>query len=903
VTGVARLRSFLRAVMHRRRTEQEIDEELRFHLEQRIADLTRDGMTESAAIRRARVDFGGFDAKKEEIRETLGLRMMDELRADVRYAMRVLRGRPLVTTVLVLTLALGIGANVAIFSFVDAVLLAPLPYPGSDRLVGIWERRPTGGRNSMTTLNYLDYARENRVFEDMAATTVCCGATMLATDSTPVPLGGLKVSASYFDVLGGRAAYGRTFVAGEDQPGRDHVVVLSHRVWASRFGSDVALIGQSIQLNNQPYTVIGVMPENSPFDRGAAELWLPISFDGERMNRASHWLLSITGGALGRLKAGVTIEQARTELNAIAARLSTQYPDTNKGWGVVLEPYATIVVGTELRHSLLLLLAAVGVVLIIACVNVMNLTLASALARDREVAVRLALGAGLRRLLQQFLTESLVIALSGGLLGMACGYVTMSFLRVTVASLPVTLGTLNILLPAEASVQLNWRVLSFALLASLACGLAFGLTPAIGLIRATRVAASASGVRTSTSLTHRHVGSALIVAQVALAFVLLTSAGLLLRSFLKMRDAPTGFDASHVVAVQMAGLAQRFTNSPQLHNFTREVIARLRALPSVSDAAFVDSFPMEGAPAGTFVQLASRPIVERAQRPVADFRIVGAEYFHVLRLQVRRGRALSEADREGAPLVAVINETMARTFLPNMDPIGQRLLMDAPPGYGQLYTGDAASFEIVGVIADERLTPFDDRQNHAVIYVSHEQDAHNPSGIIVRTALDAGHLESALRMAVAAIDKGVSVTHVKTVEELKSESMIPDRLRSAVLGTFAALALLLSAIGIYGVMSCSVVQRTHELGIRAALGATPGRLTELVIGQGLALATIGLAIGCAVAFLVTRFLRSFLFGISAADPPTWMAALAVITTVAALACYLPARYAANIDPQEALRTD
>ena len=270
---------------------------------------------------------------------------MDALCADVRHAIRVLRRRPWVTAVLLLTLALGIGANTAIFSFVDAVLMAPLPYPHSDRLVGIWERRPTGERNSMTTLNYLDYARENTVLETMAATTVCCGATMLAGDSTPTPLGGLKVSASYFEVLGVRAAYGRTFIAGEDQPGRNHVVVLSHRVWAARFGSDAALVGRPIWLNNEPYTVIGVMPEDSPFDRGIADIWLPISFDGERMNRASHWLLSITGGALGRLKAGVTIEQARAELNAIATRLSTQYPATNKGWGLIIEPYAAIVVG------------------------------------------------------------------------------------------------------------------------------------------------------------------------------------------------------------------------------------------------------------------------------------------------------------------------------------------------------------------------------------------------------------------------------------------------------------------------------------------------------------------------------------------------------------------------------
>ena len=821
---------------------------------------------------------------------------------DVRYAIRMLRKNPAVSAVVLLTLALGIGVNTAIFSFVDAILLKPLPYPHADRIVGIWERRPSGQSTSMTTLNYLDYAEQSTVFERIAATTGCCAYTMLGGETTSTAMNALHVSPSYFDILGATAAHGRTFRAGDDEPGRDHIVVLSHRLWASRFGSDTSLIGRTIRLDAEAYTVIGVMPENSSFDRMYVQLWLPLSFGPERMNRTSHWLLSLTGGALGLLKAGVTVENARAEMEAIGARLSAEYPNTNKGWSVVLQPYATIVVGKDLQQSLYLLLAAVGMVLLIGCVNVANVMLARGLAREREVAVRLALGAAPARVIRQFLTESLLISLSGGLLGIAVGYALTAFLKNALAALPLTAATLPILIPAEASIRVDWRVLSFAVGLSIISGVAFGLAPAVASIRASRAASAGSGRRTSSTVVHRRVRGALIVAEVALAFVLVANAGLLIRSFVNMRQADTGFDAANVLTAELPVREHRFADAGQLHAFMHQILANVRALPGVTDAAFTDGMPLEGAPTGTFFQVASLPIVERAQRPVGDFRLVSPAYFHVLGLRLRRGRGLSDLDRGDAPLVAVINETLARKYFPKEDAVGQRLLMDRP-GFGTAYSGEASSFEIVGVIADERLTPFDDKREHATIYVSNEQDGRGFAGLVVRTPLEPTRMQRELQAAIAAVDKDQAVTDIKTLEQLKSESMLPDRLRSSLVGLFAAVALALAAIGIYGVVSYSVVQRTQELGIRAALGASPANIVTLVVGGGMWLAAMGLALGGLAAIGVNRLLSSFLFGVGLSDPITFIASVTVLAGIATTASYVPARHASRIDPLNALRAE
>jgi putative ABC transport system permease protein len=818
---------------------------------------------------------------------------------DLRYALRGFRTSPGVTAVVLFTLALGIGVNTAIFSFVDAVLLKPLPYQDAERIVGIWERRPSGQPNSMTTLNYLDYA-QSTVFERVAATTGCCGTTVL-DGNPPSTLLAPMVSPQYFDVFGAAPALGRTFMPGDDRPGRDHVIVLSHRVWASRFGSDPSLVGRAIRVNGEPHTVIGVMPETGPFARTFVDAWLPLTFGPDRMNRTSHWLIWVSGGAIARLKPGVTVDGARAELETIAARLSAQYPDTNKDWGVVVRPYASIVTSTDLRRSLIVLLAAVGMVLLIGCVNVANVMLARALAREREVAVRLALGASPARLVRQFLTESVLLSLSGGAMGVAIGYITMSLLKATLAALPLNIAALPMLLPAEASIALDWRVLLFTAALSIGCGVAFGLAPAAATIRTVRATMGSARTATAAAST-RALRNSLIVVEVALAFVLLANAGLLLRSFVNMHRADTGFDASNIITAELPVSERHFADAGQFHGFIRQVIAAVQAIPGVVDVAFTDGMPMQGVPSGVFAQRADRPRLERVQRPVADLRLVSPSYFHALGLRLRRGRVLSEMDGATTPRVAVINETMATQFFGADDPIGGQLLMDAP-GFGQMYSGDAVPYLVVGVVANERTTSFDDGRDHAVVYLSNEQDARGFAGIVVRSSLDPSRFERALRQAITGVDRGQVVERIRTIDELKSESWAVDRLRSGVIGVFAAIALALAAIGVFGVVSYSVAQRTQEIGIRAALGATPANLVALVVGGGMAWVAIGLAAGSAAAVGTSRLMASVLFAVGPSDPVTLVAAVGALIISALLACYLPARRAARLDPLSALRTE
>jgi putative ABC transport system permease protein len=824
---------------------------------------------------------------------------MESVFQDLRYAGRMFRRTPGVTMLVVLTLAFGIGATTAIFSFVDAILLTPLPYPHAGRIVGMWERRPTGERNSMTTLNYLDYANSG-VFERIAATTICCDLAILS-GTTPTTLGAMRVSPSYFSIFGAQAALGRTLVEGDDRPGRDHVIVFSHRAWVSHFGADPAAVGGTVRVSDEPYTIVGIMPEHSPFDRGLAEAWLPLTFD-TRMNRSSHWLLSVTGGALGLLKPGVTIERARDELAAIAARLSAEYPATNRGWGVVVEPYSAIVVGPDLRRSLYLFLGAIGFVLLIVCVNVANLLLGRALTRDREIAVRLALGASRPRVVQQLLTESVLLAMCGGLLGMLVGSFMLTALKATLAGLPFSIAMLPMLPPAEASVRLDWRVLMFAAGLSCACGIAFGLAPAVGMARAGALDATARSGHSSQTATSRRLHAALIVVEVALAIVLLVNAGLLMRSFLNMRRADTGFDGSHVIAAALPVRAHRFRDADELRRFMRDVVERIRAIPGVIDAAFTDGLPLQGAPTGTFAQAASGPLLERSQRPVVDVRRVSPSYLRVLGLRLRRGRFLSEQDAGSSPLVTVVSESLARRFFGARDPLGERLLMDAP-AFDLVFSGEAASFEIVGVVADERLSPLDDRRDTATVYVSSQQDPTALGGVVVRAALDPSLLGRDVRAAIAAIDKDQPVEDLKTVEQLKSESMLPDRLRLTLLALFAAAALLLSAVGIYGVISHAVVQRTREIGIRAALGAGPAALVRLVMSSEIAPVALGVMLGLIGSAAAAGLLRSFLFGVGSSDAATILGAVSVLTAVAAGASYVAARRAAGIDPIDALRAE
>ena len=805
-------------------------------------------------------------------------------RTAMRYAIRTLRRSPGFTTIALLTLALGIGANTAIFSFVNGVMLKPLPYRDPHGIVLVWEKPPGGHRNGISTLNFLDWKNQNTVFEHMAAQNG--GAVTLTGTGAPEELQSSRVSASYFDIFGVQAVLGRTFAPDEDQSGKSQVVVLSHRLWENRFGADPSIIGRKLTLNGTPCTVIGVLPANSPFDRSWAQLWMPLAFEPRDMTRDYHWMLSFA-----RLKPGVTLEKAQAAMDAIGARIAAAYPESNQGWGVTVERFEDRIVGPQLRRSLLVLLAAVGAILLIGCANLANLTLARGAAREREIAVRASLGAGAWRLIRQLLTENLLVAAAGGALGLALGY---AMIRGLILLAP------PFSLPSEADVSIDPAVLLFTLAVSLLTALLFGLAPAIHAARVDPASSMKEGGRSASSGAGRaRLRSALIVAEVALAFVLLAGAGLLVGSFFRMLHVDTGFTSTNVTTARLPIARDRFTHPEQLLQYVRLLDDRLRAAPGVRDVAFSNVLPMQGWGDGMPFLIAGRAFVDRANRRACFYKRVTGSYFRTLEIRLLRGRTFSGDDTRGGAPVTVINEEMARRYFKGEDPLGKRILIQEIL-YGQPGLGPEIPWEVVGIVGDEQTGSLIDNKSPGV-YVTFDQSPTNDLNMVLRASLDPRMLTSAIHAAVHAVDKDQAIADLETLEQIKSGTVSSDRMQTMLLALFAALALLLAAIGIYGVISYSVTQRAHELGIRAALGASRGSLLGMVIRRGMQLTLIGLAIGVAGALALTRLLASLLFGISPRDPVTLIVVAAVLSTVALLACYIPARRAAAVDPLVALR--
>ncbi len=804
---------------------------------------------------------------------------------DLRYGVRTLLKTPGFTVIALATLALGIGANTAIFSFVDAVLLKPLPYADANRIVRVLEKPPLGDRNGISTLNFLDWRNQNTVFEHMAA--VNGGQKTLTDLGEPVQLRVGHVSAPYFDIFGVRPVLGRTFAADEDQPGKDHVVILSHAIWETRFGADPKLIGRTIRLDGEPYTVAGVLPEAPSFDRGYAQVWVPLAFKPENMTRNFHWFISFA-----KLKPGVTLEAARKQMDAIGARIAHDYPDSNKGWGVVVEPFADTIVNSGLKQSLYVLLGAVAMVLLISCANLANLLLVRGASRDGEIAIRAALGGERRRIIRQFLTECGLLSVAGGALGLALGYAGMAALKAAVP--PFTL-------PAEADVHLDWRVLLFTLALSVLTGIVFGLAPAIittggnlaeVLKTKTRSASAGAG--------RRALRSALVVAQVALAFVLLTGAGLLIRSFSRMLAADMGFDSTNVITAGLPIPEERYPDPRQLNAYLQSIAAGIGALPGVRDVAFTSALPLQGWGYGMPFQIGGRATVDRANRQACFFKMVTPSYFQALGMRVLRGRPLNGHDVAGAPPATVINETFARKYLAKENPVGHTILVQQIiPGKTQL--GAEVPWQIVGVVADERVNGLDAKIDSPGMYVTNDQSPVYFGGLVVRATMKPEFLEKAIHQAVYNINKDQPLTDMKTLDQIKTDSMSSDRLRSVLLGVFAAIALALSAIGIYGVVSYTVAQRTNEMGIRAALGATSGNLLALALRGGVWMMIVGLALGFAGAIGFARFLATLLFGVGVWDTPTMLSVAGLLAAVGLVACLIPARRAARVDPMIALR--
>jgi putative ABC transport system permease protein len=809
---------------------------------------------------------------------------MSSLLRDVRHSARALRYSPGFTAIAILTLAIGIGANTAIFSFVDAMLLKPLPYPDADRIVRVMEKPPRGERNGISTLNFLDWQKDNTVFDFMSAQTG--DAVTLTGGSEPVQLRGALVSAGYFKVFGVDAALGRTFLAGEDQLGKHQVAVISHTLWTTQFGGDPSIVNRTVLLNNEPHSIIGVLPAASAFDNGFQQIWRPLAFKPSNMTRDFHWMISFA-----RLKDGVTLAQARANMDAIGKRIENDFPASNKGWGVVVEPYAETLINTQSRTILTLLISSTGFLLLIGCANLANLALARGVSKEREVVVRASLGAGRWDLVRQFLTENVLLSLCGGLFGLVIGYSLMNAIKLMLPEFTI---------PREANASLDGRVLLFALVVSVGTGILFGLAPALQATKPDLASSMKEESRGSSGgAGRRRLRDSLIVAEIALAFMLLVVSGLMMRSFVGLLNIDAGFDSTNVLTMRLPVSTDQIPDPEQLNRYLREVRTAVEAVPGVRETALSCAAPMQGTCYGMPMQAANKPKVELARRDGGFYKVVSPSYFSTLGIKPVKGRLLADTDTSSSPPVIVLNERMVKRFFADVEPIGQRLLIQKiVPGKTEL--GDDISWEVVGVIGDEKIGGPEDIQS-AGVYVSNEQTPVYGMVLNVRANVNPLTLQKPITAAIRSVNKDQAISDVRSVDQIRDRAMGGRRLVSVLLGTFATVALVLAGIGIYGVISYNVAQRTREMGIRAALGATERSLLRLILDRGVRLTLIGIAIGVAGAIGLTRLMAAILFGVGARDPATMVSVGVILAGVAILASYIPARRATRVDPVVALR--
>jgi putative ABC transport system permease protein len=803
---------------------------------------------------------------------------------DLRYAGRTLTNSPGFTAVAVLTLAVGIGANTAIFSFVNGLLLKPLPYDDPDRIVRVLERPPRGERNGISTLNFLDWQKDNTVFDFLSAQTG--GSVTMTGGSEPVQIVGGRVSADYFKVFNVQAAIGRTFLPGEDQLGRHQVAVLSHRLWATQFGADPSILNRTIQLDNQPHTVIGILPKTSAFDRGGALIWRPLAFEPSNMTRDFHWLTSFA-----RLKDGVSLEQAQAGMDIIGRRIEQEFPASNKGWGVRVERYADTIVGPANRGVALMLMSATGLVLLLGCANLANLALARGVSREREVVVRASLGAGRWDLIRQFLTENVVLSTCGGLLGLVVGYWMMRAILFMMPPNPF---------PREIVIDMDGRVLLFAALVSVFTGVLFGMAPALQATRPDLAASMKEEGRSSSGTAgRRRLRDGLIVSEVALAFLLLAVSGLIMRSFFALMSVDAGFDSTNLLTMRLPVATERFPDPERLNLYLREVRTAVEAVPGVRDTALSCAPPMQGTCYGMPMQPTNRPMVDLAKRDGGFLKIVSPSYFATLGIKLTKGRALSDRDTRSSPKVLVMNERLVQRFFPNEDPIGQHILIqEIIPG--QTGLGPDISWEVVGVIGDEKIGGPSDIQS-AGVYVSNEQSPVYTMVLSVRASVDPLTLQAPISAAIRSVDKDQALADIRTVDQIRDQALGGRRLGTVLFGIFATVGLILAGIGIYGVISYSVAQRTREIGIRSALGASHRSLLRLVLDRALILTCLGLGIGLVGAIGLSSLMASAMFGVGSRDPLTMVSVALILTAVAVLAAYVPARRATRVDPVIALR--
>jgi putative ABC transport system permease protein len=807
---------------------------------------------------------------------------------DIRYGLRMLIKSPSLSIVATIALALGIGANTAIFSVVNAVLLRPLPFPNSDALMSVFETDSIrGARGSYSYPNFFDLRDQNHVFDHIAA--YHDNDFTLTGQGQPVLLTGAMASADLFSVLGVNPMLGRTFAAGEDkltETGR--VVVLSERLFASRFNSDASIVNKTITLDGHSFTIIGVMPKGFefPIQNDPLDLWTTIADDaaGETpatAQRGAHFLRLI-----GRLKPGVSKSQAQAEADTIGARLAQQYPDTNTNKGIRIEPTLQALVG-DVRPALLILLGAVVCVLLIACANVANLLLARAMTRHKEMALRSALGASRLRVVRQLLTESVLLSFAGGVLGLA--------LAVWWSDLLIALGKQDI--PRAIQVGLDWRVLGFTLSVTLLTGFVFGLVPALHLSKTDLTESLKEGGRGAGGGARKNrVRGVLVVAELAIAVVLLVGAGLLIQSFWRLQHVDSGLQAKNILTFNVSIPEVRYSSEKQVR-FYRDLTNRLRSLPGVQSASAALPLPLSGDRFSISFQIDGRPVAPKDE-PSADLFMTEPDYFRTMGIPLLKGRDFNENDDHSSTPVVIISDKFARQFFPGEDPIGKRF----KPGISSWENEKTTMREIIGVVADIRNRALN-TDPKPVYYLPQSQVPFNELAMVVKTSNDPRALISSATREVQAMDSELPVFSVKTMDEYVSSSVAAPRFNTTLLAIFASVALVLTVIGLYGVMSYSVAQRTNEIGIRMALGAQTRDVLGLIVKDGVKIVGVGLMLGMGGALLLSRLLESLLFGVTTRDPVTFLLIAGLLSLVAMLACYIPALRATRVDPLDALRCE
>ena len=877
-------------MFRRERLDQDLDEELRSHLEMRAADNLAAGMSARDARYDAQKRFGNTTLLKEDTRNADIVGWMDVAARDFRHALRLLQRSPAFTAVAVLTLALGIGANTAIFSVINSVLLRPLPYHDSGSLVMVWETNSQHPKphNTVSPPNFLDWQSRNTVFSDIAY--IADVRNNLTGIGDPEEVVVQAVSANFFSVLGVNPLLGTGFTTENGQPGHDNVVILSYGLWMERFAGDPAIVGKSILLNGKSRTIVGVAPQNfnwfikdGSLTGAKPRVWSPFVFpqsfhDQKQIGR----FLTVAA----RLKPGVTSSRAQVEMTAIAAQLEHEYPDFDGHWGINVVPLRQQLSG-ELRPALLILLGAVAFVLLIACANVSSLLLARAASREREMAIRTAIGASRWRIARQLLMESLLLAVIGGGIGVT---LTVLGTNALLAATPHNLLDLP-------SVSIDLRLLAFATAATLLAGLLFGFLPSYVSAHSQISQTLREGGRgSSTGKRRRFARSAFVVAQLSLALVLLAGSGLLIRSFVRLVGVQPGFDTSHLLTFKVSLPQSKYATDKLCMAFFQQLLARIGAVPGVRSVTMENYPPLTGLGAATGVHLLSQPQLSLMDLPVANVRVVGPEYFSTMSIPLRAGRLFSEQEMAEEKHVALINRAFADKYLPGVNPLGQKAVIYMK----SLAESGNQTSEIIGVVGDVRQMGLDVAAEPTVYWPMPEL-VYSGMTILVRTSRDPLSVVSAIHTELQQLDREQPMASIATMEQLLADSLSRARFTMLLLGIFAAAALLLAAVGIYGLIAYSVAQRTQELGIRIALGAQRRDVLRLVLAQGTRLTFLGVAIGVLAALALSRLLATLLFGVSATDPFIFAGVVTLLAFVAMLACFIPARRATRVDPIVALR--